>query len=194
MVLKSWLTAGLFMALTPGQMMAETKKAQEPHIRGLYGSNCLEGSGVSAVKDLLLREETMETVQTVYSDLNCERPSYDFSFSGPYDYDPLTGFLNYSYASIKLQALDPQVVEQFNESALCGFNDWVLNKAKEVTGLDCGGQLIPARNTEAFDLLRPVADGAVTPSIQLGLISDLDDGLSPETRPSQTESLIYYPK
>lgn len=183
MEIKAWLTAAVFIALTPSIGKAE--------IRGLYGTNCLEGAGLSAVKDMILREQTMEIVQTVYSDLLCTSPSYDFSFSGPYDLDETTGFLNYGYASIKLQALDGKLVQRFNETLLCGYGDWQLNVPKEVTGLDCGGQLIPARGSRAFDRIR---SGPEDESIQLGLISETEDGLSEETRPTEFESLSFYPR
>lgn len=183
MEIKTWLCAAVFIALTPTLGQAE--------IRGLYGTNCLEGSGLSAVKDMILREQTMEIVQTVYSDVHCTSPSYDFSFSGPYDLDETLGHLNYGYASIKLQALDDKLVQKFNETLLCGFGDWQLNVPKDVTGLDCGGQLIPARGSRAFDRVRPGEDEG---SIQLGLITEIEDGLSEETRPTQFESLSFYPR
>lgn len=182
MAKKTSLIGMLFLTLTPSLAFAE--------IRGLYGTNCLEGKGVSAVKDMLLREQTLETVQTLYSDSACETPAYDFSFRGPYDLDQDSGFLNYSYSSIKLQALSLDVVERFNASALCGISDWAIGVAREVSGLNCGGQLIPFKNSRAFDLIKANEDE----SVQLGLIDDIEDGLSLETRPSALENLIYYPK
>jgi hypothetical protein len=175
----------LLMILTP--MLAQAE------VRGLYGTKCLEGNGVSAIKDLLLRDEIMETVQTVYSDRFCENPSYDFSFSGPYVYQEETGYFDYDYASIKLQALDQKVVEQFNEVALCGFQDWSLGRPKEVSGLDCGGQLLPSIGTRAFDLIHEKGASS-NPSLQLGRITEMNNGLSPESRPSEVEDLTYFPK
>ena len=183
MEIKTWLSAAFFLALTP-----ELAKAE---IRGLYGTHCLEGSGVSAIKDLLLREQSLEIVQTIYADLHCMTPSYDFSFSGPYDLDEGLGHLNYAYGSIKLQALDETSVATFNRTALCGLSDWRINEPREVSGLDCGEQLIPERDSRAYDRIRERSEDK---SVQLGLISDLEDGLSEEARPSELESLIYYPK
>ena len=183
MDIKTWLTAAVFITLTPSIGKAE--------IRGLYGTNCLEHAGISAVKDMILREQTMEIVQTVYSDLSCALPSYDFSFSGPYDLDATNGFLNYGYASIKLQALDEKLVQRFNETLLCGFSDWQLNVPKEVSGLECGGQLIPASGSRAYDRIKSRPEDE---SIQLGLITETEDGLSEESRPSQFESLSFYPR
>ncbi|MES2746709.1 MAG: hypothetical protein V4655_14850 [Bdellovibrionota bacterium] len=185
MEMKSWLKAALLVTLAPGLAQAE--------VRGLYGTNCLEGNGASAIKDLLLRGQTMETVQTVYSDLHCESPSYDFSFSGPFEYNVVSGFFDYEYASIKLQVLDQNVVQQFNEAELCGIKDWTIGAPREVSGLDCGGQLIPSIGTKAYDLIHENVSES-DPSIQLGLISELQDGLSSDARPTKTEDLIYYPK
>lgn len=182
MVTKRALFA-LFLTLTPTMAKAE--------IRGLYGTHCLEGKGISAVKDLLFREQTLETVQTVFADLTCEIPSYDFSFSGPYDLDTETGHLDYAYASIKLQALSETVVAKFNEASLCGFTDWKINKPKEVSGLDCGGQLIPVKDTRAFDLVK---ESPFDASVQLGLITDQEDGLSSAARPTRLENFTYYAK
>ncbi len=180
---RSWQTAALLLALAPWPLNAE--------IRGLYGTNCLEGHGVSAVKDILFREQAMETVHTIYSDAHCELPAYDFSFSGPYDLDTLSTFLNYAYTSIKLQALSEETVAKFNATSICGISDWQLNKPREVSGLDCNGQGIPVSGTRAFDIVR---ERAIDDSIQLGLIRDDQDGLSPEERPQTFEDLIYYPK
>ncbi len=180
---KTWRNALLFCALAPWPLKAE--------IRGLYGTNCLEGHGVSAIKDLLFREQTMETVQTIYSDAHCEVPAYDFSFSGPYDLDTLSRFLNYAYTSIKLGALSEETVAKFNQEALCGITDWQINQAREVSGLNCGGQIIPEKGTRAFDIIR---ERATDDSVQLGLIGETTDGLSPEKRPKEFEELSYYPK
>jgi len=164
-------------------------------IRGLYGSDCLAMEGLSAKKDFLFKDQSMETVQTVYADLECGVPVYDFSFLGDYIHDADRQTLDHSYSSITLRALDERVTAAFNEVSLCGISDWVLNEAREVAGLECGGQHIPQAGTKVYDIVREAKDDKSRfEGLQLGLSSEAEDGLSAETRPTQLDPIVYQAK
>lgn len=158
-------------------------------VRGLYGSDCLSVEGLSAKKDLLFKDKTLETVQTVYADDVCESPAYDFSFTGSYALSEDAKGLDYTYSSIQLRPIDARVAIAFNEIALCGFSDWTMDEAKEVAGSDCGGQKIPATGTTVFDIVEESDDTAF---VQLGQTNESHDGLSPQTRPIDLDKLIYH--
>jgi hypothetical protein len=160
-------------------------------VRGLYGSDCLSIDGLSAKKDLLFKDKTLETVQTVYSDDVCDSPAYDFSFVGSYALNPSVDAngLDYSYTSIKLRPIDARVAVAFNEIALCGFSDWTMDESKEVAGSNCGGQKIPTTGTTVFDIVQESADSAY---VQLGQSNEIYDGLSAGKRPIDLDSLIYH--
>lgn len=158
-------------------------------VQGLYGSECLRVVGLSAYKDMAFDGETLKQVQTVFSDHECEKAAYDFIFEGPYSIDEKLGFLDYSFAAIKLTPLTPRVAENFNHYALCGISDWQAGQPEDVAGLDCGGQLIPSLETSVFDRIQENKD-----NVQMGRASDEQNGAAPEQRPVVLDEVVYHAK
>lgn len=157
-------------------------------VQGLYGTECLGMKGLSATKDMLFDapKSHLETVQTVYADANCDTPAYDFSFSGPYGFDPATGFFDYTFEAIQLRVLDERIAQAFREIRLCGIDDWSVDLAHDVSGLDCAGTLMPAPGLKLFDILEEGPEG-----VQIGLATDGEDGLSSVNRPTEYDSHVY---
>jgi hypothetical protein len=158
-------------------------------IEGLYGSDCLQVDGLSAVKDFLFENSRFEMVQTVFGDTACDGAVYDFSFSGPYVFDQVSSGLDLTFSNVRLTALDSRIVHAFNAVALCGITDWELEIPVEVSGLACGGQTIPGRDSRIYDIIREVEGG-----VQMGLPEDLRNGSSPGKRPEAFDDLIYKAK
>jgi hypothetical protein len=158
-------------------------------VQGLYGSDCLHVEGLSAYKDLAFDEETLKQVQTVFGDQDCQTPAYDFIFEGPYSLDEKTGFLDYSFVSIKLTPLNSQVAENFNQHVLCGFDSWTSGESQKVAGLDCGGQMIPELGIPVYDRIQENQG-----DIQMGRATDELNGSSMEQRPDLLDAVIYHAK
>ncbi len=158
-------------------------------VQGLYGSECLSVEGLSAYKDLAFDGENLKQVQTVFGDQLCQTPAYDFIFEGPYLIDETLGVLDYSFNSIKLQPLTSEVADNFNHYQLCGIDHWVVSRAENVAGLDCGGQVIPGLETSVYDRIKENKD-----DIQMGRATDELDGSSPEQRPTALDDVIYHAK
>lgn len=157
-------------------------------IQGLYGTECMESQGLSATKDLLFETDAsrLEIIQTVYADLGCDTPAYEFAFSGPFLLDHETGFLDYTFHSIQMRVLDDRIVMAFNDLKLCGIDDWSLDSAREVSSLVCGDMPMPAPGLTLYDIVTEIPDG-----IQLGLATETLDGLSAEKRPVDFDAHIF---
>ncbi len=177
------------LALTTGLLMP----AGMSHgaVRGLYGSDCLAVESISATKDLLFKEQSLEILQTFYADQSCERPTYDISFTGPYAINLDLSAVNYRYGSIRLRVLDATLLEPFNRMAICGITDWTLNAAREISGLECAGQTFPKAGTLIYDSIQ---EDPKTGAVQMGLGDDLHDGSSPEARPQAFAPQIFHAK
>ncbi len=157
-------------------------------IQGLYGTDCMEVAGMSAVNDLYFDQGEFEMVQTVFRDSNCEEPAYDLSLKGSYTL-PSTGevgAMDFTFKSARLSPLAEDLAAFFQEQKLCGRSDWRAQESLDVAGLVCGEQKIPANSSKAFDRVEETLEG-----LRLGLPDVSFDGSSPERRPQTSAPILY---
>ncbi|CAE79148.1 hypothetical protein AB1A81_05685 [Bdellovibrio bacteriovorus] len=135
----------------------------------------------------------VESVE-VSADSYCNQPAYSIEEQGTYLVgDKLSGGLmrklDRTLTSIKITPLSGLGVSNLNSGSVCGFTDWTINVAREVTGLYCNGSVPPA-NTTYYDLYLifplsiddpedPIAKG----DLNFGFRWGGNDGSTEETRP-----------
>jgi hypothetical protein len=54
--------------------------------------------------------------------------------------------------SATMTLLNEEVVQYYNRNSICGFNDWIMNRAHDVSGATCPGFSAPARDQSIYDI------------------------------------------
>lgn len=86
--------------------------------------------------------------------------------------------------SITFTVEEQNTLDSFNTASYCGFNNWVINVAKPVTGLSCGGALMPAQFYSIFKVDN-------NNRLYMGALDASHDGTTPAKRPTTYESSYY---
>ena len=105
----------------------------------------------------------------VHSDTTCSTDAWTFE----YTYSSLTiedevtfndGTKGHKFSvdiqSYKYTQQRSDGVISLNSASTCGYNDWVINTAKDVTGLTCGSTTYPVKNTTGRGLYNLVGNNA----------------------------------
>ena len=105
----------------------------------------------------------------VHSDTTCSTDSYkwEWTYSSLTIEDEVTftdGTKGHKY-SLNIQSSNyteqtSAGISSLNSASTCGFNDWVINTAKDVQGLTCGSTTYPAKNTTGRGLYNLVGNNA----------------------------------
>jgi hypothetical protein len=144
-------------------------------------------------------------IYKLYSDSSCTLKYLELTENGSYEiinetstkFDAL-GDLDLTLGQLKVTPASSTVVTQYNQLSLCGFTDWALNVAKEVTGLTCGSDQMTSSGTKYYDIFRitkiPLElPGSTTKKddINFGAPDSSNDGSTAEKRPKATQSPAY---
>ena len=94
--------------------------------------------------------------------------------------------VNYVVKTIQLTHHDKNLVEDLNEIPFCGYNDWVVNKAKEITGRQCLDDLppVPKIDDTVYDLMQEKASQEGKRRLYFGIAV----GKSDQQRDGRTEA------
>lgn len=95
----------------------------------------------------------------------------------------------FTVSRILLTVLDSEEIPSINHASACGYNDWAVGVAKDVTGKDCGGgALMPKAGEQRYDILRFLgSDHYLT-----GKQTTQFDGLSAANRPRELDTQKVY--
>ncbi len=86
--------------------------------------------------------------------------------------------------------LDESIVESFNDDAECGFTDWEVGVAKDITGIVCTPGEEPVRaGDKLYDIVGVQGDRLQTGFLPEG---DASVGTTPENRPVALDDAITY--
>ncbi len=162
----------------------------QAEIRGLYQADCLavKEEGLSLLRQANFETSQLQQTQLIYADLECSLAAYSFIHTGSYTL-AADGKLDQTTDSIVLTPLENNVAKFFNQARLCGFDNWELNKGKNVSGLNCGGSVMPSQGMQSFDLIKEQED-----SIVFGAYTDELDGSTAEKRPIEIDQQSIYKK
>lgn len=127
----------------------------------------------------------LSLVLTHFSDAACHVPELGLTISSQFGVDGLSTDIVGAYKSsttthkATLTPLATDVAMSLNLFSYCGFQNWTINVPKDVTGLICQGQTMPAAEVRDFDIFQVDAQGV----LYWGLRTSAFDGASPERRP-----------
>jgi hypothetical protein len=97
--------------------------------------------------------------------------------------------LDYTIASTQYIARHQEVVDNFNNNALCGFSDWKIGVPKEVAGNEPCEEA--ARGVVFYDIFKIYEN---TPIMRFGRYEGNFDGTTPERRPIELDTDLTFMK
>lgn len=119
---------------------------------GTWLADCEDDSGESSQLEWVVTSSVATFRQSFYSDTGCsEGDKYeinDYNYSYETTATSFVGTLN----SFEITLTDSSTVSSENSSSYCGYNDWVINVEKDVTGQDCDGLTENAGDSASADI------------------------------------------
>lgn len=109
-------------------------------IEGVWES-CLnyEADSLSEKNIYLITDKVIQQVTTTYSGSNCIKGNEEYNYRYIMSYFLSGSNIHLSMESVTSTSLDPSDVSYSNTNNYCGYNNWVLNIPKNVSGRNCGG-------------------------------------------------------
>lgn len=147
-------------------------------------------------------------VTTHYSDSSCLQKALDLGETGTYTIggqvpNASRYELDRTLTSLTITPQNSTAVTNYNTSSLCGFSDWAIGVTKNVTGLNCGGDYLPAAGLKYYDvfIIWPYSvpatpgypgTGITAGTLNFGYTDSTNDGSTPAKRPTSLTSPDYH--
>ena len=139
-------------------------------LEGTWITSCtVDSDNYSHLYKIVVTGTDAVETDEVHSDTTCSTDYYkwEWTYSSLSIEDEVTfvdGTKGHKY-SINIQSSNytAQIsadVSALNSASACGFNDWVINTAKDVQGLTCGSTTYPTKNTTGRGLYNLVGNNA----------------------------------
>jgi hypothetical protein len=151
----------------------------------VWGNSCAPDMSTGSY-DLLLQFSagTYLVYNRFYSDSGCASLSHRATLNGTYSMSGQNIDLTTTTSSMTM--LTAAQVTIANNTAYCGFTNWVINVAKDVTGLDCGDWSFNPAGMTFYDIWKVEGN-----FFYMGASDYTYDGLTPATRPITFSSSPY---
>ena len=145
----------------------EAEEETNKELEGTWITSCVVDSGYSHLYKIVVTGTDAVETEEVHSDTTCSTDSYkwEWTYSSLTIEDEVTfndGTKGHKFSvdiqSYKYTQQTSVGVSTLNLTSACGYNDWVINTAKDVIGLTCGSTTYPAKNTTARGLYNLVGN------------------------------------
>lgn len=182
-----------FISLTA---MAQTQSfANDPALLGEWSTGCWGNPGLNLSFRNIIRFDgkSYAMLAETFSEPKCvsqifsteERGLYESG--APLSTPPGAVELNQVLQANFITLTSESYVKTYNEKSICGYQDWTLNVAKNVTGKKCGGSVNPSAGAKFYDFyLTGKVDGETR--LSTGYFDEDHDGSSPTHRPVEIGS------
>ena len=168
---------------------------------GTWNSNCYsqsaQGQTEYAKDQLTVSGTAMGVDSAIYSDSSCGQSAIATIHTGEtIALSPsTTGTAGVQNVDLQLTGLtltfhDSTYIEYMNTESFCGYSNWAVDQAQDVTGKSCGGQTMPSAGTQNYDIMGVGTDG----NLYMGLVTTTLTGASPDKRPTALDTSIIYSK
>ncbi len=95
----------------------------------------------------------------IFTDSSCSQLAGEISEIGTYSIGSSTSQtgatitqLDLTLNTVTITAKSSSAVTNYNQLNKCGFSDWVIDVAKNVSGLNCGGAQMPVAGTTVYNI------------------------------------------
>lgn len=160
---------------------------------GHWSTLCQNG----VLREQLYTAHSVLTIENFFSDRICQVPAVIFETAGQIEY-PATSTtgdifpINFTYSSIKINLKQQSLVSDFNTRNVCGFSDWAIGKAREISGLSCAlfsenPSPVPEQGQSRYGIYSQRGQ-----SLFYGRMSTDYDSSTPAKRPQELNLSIEY--
>jgi hypothetical protein len=142
------------------------------------------------IREEVLRDNTATLIENYYQDTACAVPLLTFTNEG--GLQAQNGKMDFSFTRVTI-ALHSQVfVEDFNDRAVCGYQNWIAGLERDITGMTCAlfSPSNPAPSPKAGDMrygIYKVEDN----KLYFGQLTLQHNALTPEKRPITFDPRFY---
>lgn len=184
------------VVLTNCQKKAEINSPSESIEGSTWSTSCTSaGQGYYDTRSANFTNGQFTMSQSGFSDASCASGYLKMDVTGTYVFSGvIDDKKNYvgvdeTLASITVTPLSATIVSYYNTNSYCGFTNWTLNVAKNITGLNCGGDQISAAGTVGYDIY--YASNGI---LNFGLYDSTHNGTSTVTRPEELDTAFSFTK
>ena len=148
----------------------DSSSSSTTELEGTWITSCtLDSDNYSHLYKIVVTGTDVVETDEVHSDTSCSTDAWkwEYTYSSLTIEDEVTftdGTKGHKY-SLNIQSSNFTVqtsagVSSLNSSSTCGYNDWVINTAKDLSGITCGSATHPAKNTTGRGLYNLVGNNA----------------------------------
>lgn len=170
-------------ALVFGSFMAVTLPQE---IEGRWVQPCQN----KAVREEVLQNNTATLTESYYLDTTCAQPLLTFRNEG--GLQAQDGKMDFSFTRVTIALHSQAFVEDFNDRAVCGYQNWIAGLERDITGLTCAlfNPNKPAQSPKVGDMRYGIYKVEEN-KLYFGQLTLQHDALSPEKRPITFDPRFY---
>ena len=183
---RNFKVALLFFCVVPRTSLA----AATPDLTGsVWRSPCAaDEDGGSVVTEISFTDNMLIALTNNYSDIACRVATESFGSNSTYTLGQDTKVEGAVSIDLTLTALtiapgSDKIANLLNQARYCGYSDWAIGQAKDVTGNSCVGDS-PKVGSQLFSILSVQIGADGKQILAFGDISRGKDGTSVELRPT----------
>ncbi|WP_413944315.1 hypothetical protein [Bdellovibrio sp. HCB-162] len=174
-------------------------------LEGSWQTACTNGTSTSTMISMSFNGGTYTGTARAYDGLGCSTPKIEVNIGGTYIVgsvvkdDPKAYALDLTYGPTLIKPLLQSQVDDFNSRSYCGFNDWVLNVSKDISGITCDASQVHPVGFKYYDIFAIYNYSMTIDGTKIHDIGDLNfgyqdatyDGSTPEKRPIHLSTPAY---
>jgi len=159
-----------FIILSCAKKDDSSSSGTTTELEGTWITSCtVDSDNYSHLYKIVVTGTDAVETDEVHSDTTCSTDYYkwEYTYSSLSIEDEVTfddGTKGHKYTiniqSYNFTAQTSAYVSALNSASTCGFNDWVINTAKDIQGLTCGSTTYPTKNTTGKGLYNLVGNNA----------------------------------
>ena len=170
-------------ALVFGSFMAVTLPQE---IVGRWVQPCQN----KAIREEVLRDNTATLTEDYYLDTACRERLLTFRNEG--GLQAQDGKMDFSFTRVVIALHSQAFVEDFNDRAVCGYQNWIAGLERDITGMTCAlfNPAKPAPSPKAGDMRYGIYKVEEN-KLYFGQLTLQHDALTPEKRPITFDPRFY---
>jgi hypothetical protein len=192
------IALGLLLIASTIAIGADTP-VTDPGLTGKWNAACRKGPGGIFIEEsyefwpdqAFKREQTRFKDEDCASDAVSELRAYEgtYEITGPAkSVGPDVKKIDFTIQHVFNTALGEEALKEFNESRFCNIVDWKRGERRDVTGILCSGEVIPA-GTVIYDIVQRTED-----KLYFGDQSYFRDVSYRENRPKKIDKSVAFVK
>ena len=143
-----------------------------------------------AVREEVLQNNTAALAENYYLDANCSEPLLTFRNEGGLRAED--GKMDFSFTRVTIAVHSSALVGDFNDRAVCGYQNWIAGLERDITGMTCAlfNPNKPALSPKVGDMRYGIYKVEEN-KLYFGQLTLQHNALTPENRPITFDPRFY---